>query len=473
MSMIRKYLRGNEDGMSIVGVVIASLIIMLALIPAAALLESTMAVSADNQHRVAAANLATQQMETIRNQIATQGFVNWVTSNGLTGSATSAALAPVTQTVGTIPYTVATNISWSPGNFQSGGCSSVTATAQQAPPLLEVAIKVTWPNQRLSAPVSLVSSLNAPSSLFSTNDGSVLVSVVGAGGATDPQEGVVVDLYPGSASTSLGTPISGSTDATGCYFFPNVTPGTYTVEAADGTVSGVLINGGYLSQASTPTVEQTISVSAGQTAGVQFVYDKGASLAIADSTQAAIGAEFGLLANDGYLTSQGYSALQLAGSGDPTTYGPVFPNSTGYETWLGACPAGQFTPSANYQTQVATSPATTSSITGLQYSMLTATLQETSGTTTATLPAGTAVDIYVWQYPSSTAPQCNSTAAVIPTTTNAEGQVTIDVPMGYFGLAAAYPSDPAPTAPTTSIIDATTPESVGGTITVTPAMTVS
>ena len=465
--MVRKQHRDNEDGLSIIGVVIASLIIMLALIPAAALLESTLAVSADNQHRVVAANLATQQMETIRNDIATQTFSTWLQGTGLTTSTSSASLAPITQTVGSITYTVNTGLSWSPGNFQTGGCSAVTATASQAPPLLEVAIKVTWPNERLATPVSLVSSINAPSSLFSTTYGSALISVVGAGGASDPQSGVLVDLYPGSLTN---TPLTGTTDATGCVFFPNLTPGTYVAEVSQTQPdSTVIFNPGYLSQASTPSIAESMTVAAAQTAGNQFIYDKGTSLSVADSLQAVIGSGFGLVVTDAYLYNNTTAkALELTGSGSPAVYGPVFPNSTGYASWLGAC--NQYVPNSSYQTEIATAPGGSTSITGLQYSTLNATLQNSAGP----LQAGTPVDIFVWQYstPSATT-SCNASPVVIPTTTNAESQVSVNVPLGYFALAAAYPTDTTPSGPTTSIIDATTPSSVSGPIVVTPAITVS
>ena len=453
MSMVRNRERRNEDGMSIIGVVIASLLIMLALIPAAALLESTLAVSADNQHRVVAANLATQQMESIRNDIATQGFTTWLSGTGMiatTGMAVSPStssvnLKQVPDTVGSITYTVDTNLAWSAGTFQQGGCTSITATATQAPPLLEVSIKVTWPNERLATPVTLVSSLNAPTSLFNSNDGNVLISVIGAGGTTDPQSGILVYLYPGSPG-SLGTAVTGTTDPTGCYFFPNLAPGPYTAEV----ISGGGFNTGYLGQDSTGTVSQSFNVAKSGTTGLQFVYDLGALFTISGSTQAAIGSEFGLLANDSYLTAP----LQLTATGNPATYGPVFPNSSGYQTWLGACPASQFTPASAYETLAATSPGQTTSISGLQYSTLDLTLQSTTG---QLLSNDTTVNMYIWQYGSTKMTSCNATAIVVPVTTNAQGQATVPVPVGYFAIAAALPGDLPLTTLTSSIVDASTP----------------
>ena len=458
MSMVRKHRHDNEDGLSIIGVVIASLIIMLALIPAAALLESTLAVSADNQHRVVAANLATQQLETIRNQIAQDSFFTWVSKNGLkvqtTTAATPVTLRPVPQTVGSITYNIATTIQWSAaGNFSTGGCSSVTATSQQVAPVLQVAVSVTWPNERLAQPVTLAANINAPSSIISTTNGSVLLSVVGAGGASDPQNNIPVQLSDSSTSpiTSYGTQTA-TTDETGCSFFPNVPPSTapnyYTAEVSAP---------GYVDQAGQPASTQSLTVTAGKTSGVQFVYDKAAYFSVSDPTQAAIASEFGLLASDAYLTgTPGVTPLHLTG---PTTYGPVFPNSAGYQTWLGTCPANQFTPTSGYQTAVSTSPGNTSGISGLDYSTLDLTLQNSTGP----LPSETKVDIYVWQYGSTSLSDiCNADAIIIPVTTNALGQATLNVPTGYFALAGGITS--TPTAPTTAIIDATTPHSVAVTV---------
>ena len=435
--------RQGDDGLSIIGVVIASFIIMVALPPAASLLQATIAVSGDNQHRVVAANLATQQLEKVRNQIAVQGFANWVTSYGLSSTTNSAPVSTLSQTVGTTAYSVATNIAWSVGAFQTGGCASVTAEATAAPPLLEVFIKVTWPNDRLAQPVTLAASINAPSSLFNVSDGSVLVSVIGAGGSTDPQTGVVVNL----SSTTFGP-----TDATGCYFFPSVTPGNYTTQVYSNNTQNI----GYVNQAGQTIASQTITVSKGVTAGVQFIYDKGAYFSVTDSTQSSIASGFGLVASDAYLTqTPKISPLQLTASGTPATYGPVFPNSAGYQTWLGACSANQFKPNASYLTSAATSPATTTSLSGLLYSTLDLTLVSGS----PSLPESNAsVDVYVWQYTSASA-ACNATPVKILVKTNALGQAPIQVPVGYFELAAGLPSDPQPGSPTTtSIIDATNPK---------------
>lgn len=470
MSVVRRSAHRNEDGMSIVGVVIAALIIMIALIPAASLLEASLAVSANNQHRVVASNLATQQLETVRNQIAQDTFFAWVQNNGLPVTSVTTTnpvtLAPVSQTVGSITYNVATTIRWSAaGDFSTGGCSSITPTSSQIAPVLQVAIAVTWPNERLAQPVTLAANINAPSSIISTANGSVLFSVIGAGGSSDPQNLAVVHLI----NTTTQADLSGSTDATGCAFFANVSPGTYTAEI----YANAFENTGFVNQAAQPEITDPITVVAGKTSAVQFVFDKAATFSVSDPAQSTIAPEFGLVASDSYLSgTPGISPLQLTPSGSPATYGPVFPNSAGYETWLSACPASQFTPANAYQTAVSTSPGQTSGINGLNYSTLDLTLL--SSATNTPLPQGITADIYVWQYGSITSTSaCNLNAIIIPvTTTNNQGQATLNVPTGYFALAGALPSDQAPSSPSTSVFDATTPQSVGGSV-LAPSVSVS
>ena len=451
--------RRGDEGLSIIGVVIASFIILVALAPAASVLEATIAVSGNNQHRVVAANLATQQMETIRSQISQQTFAVWVKAYGPTGTAASVPLTPISTLVGTTNYSVATNLSWTAGNFQTGGCSSVTATAASVPPLLQVDVTVSWQNERLAQPVKLTELINAPSSLFNTTSGSILVSVLPATITSSPLPPISVQLFSGTTYIS-----SGSTDQTGCIFFPNLNPSANIIP---GPVPYTVVlpgskNVGYVDQASLPSPSTSVTVSSGQTAGVQFVYDRGATLSVSDPTQSAIASQFGIIANDNYLTSTpGLTPIHLnAASTDPQTYGLLFPATSGYQTWLGTC--SSYLPNSSYQTSAGVTPGSTSSIAGLYYSTLNLVLTNSSGLPE---PANTSATIYVWQYPSFTATTSCNTPIAMPVTTGTGGTATINVPTGYFGLAATTGTT-APTSPTTAMIDATVPQSVSGPVAV-------
>ncbi len=448
----------TDDGMSIIGVVIASVLILLTLIPAADLIENTLAISSDNQHRVVAANLATQQMEQIRAQA--QGNFSTLLSNYSITASTASASSSSTVNVGQMNYTVKTTLSWSSSNFAQGGCSSNFSSgysASSTPPVLEAAIAVTWPNQRLSQPVTLSEALNAPSSLFGGSDGSVLVSVVNAAGL--PQATVPVTLEDSNGLVQS----SSTTDVNGCAFFPNVSPSSsgpdkVTISAPSDQDSV------YVDQSDIPNPIQSTTVSAGVTSALQFTYDQGSYLEIQGAPQTQIASEFGLSANNNYLTTQGDSPLALTVSSDNFKTSPaIFPATSGYQTWLGTCTG--FSPASTVPLSVSVTPGGTSNLANLAYSTLAASFVNSSSTPVA---ANTALSVYVWQYPTLTSTSsCTPSPIAIPVTTDANGNAVLNLPNGYFALAAVTAGSSAPTAPTTSIIDATNTPPGGAPVTIT------
>ena len=457
----RSHVRGSsDDGMSIIGVVIASFLILLTLIPAADLIENTLAVSSNNQRRVVAANLATQQMETIRAQA--QGNFSTLLSNySITGTSASSS-ASSTITINQVAYNVDTTLSWSSSNFAQGGCSSNFTSGYSAstiPPVLEASVVVTWPNDRLGQPLSLSEALNAPSSLFGGTDGSVLVSVVSASGS--PQATVPVNL---ETSTGL-IESSSTTDINGCAFFPNVTPSS---AGSDIVTISKPTNGAttYVNQASIPNPTQAITVSAGTTSALQFTYDEQATFDIQGETEQTIASQFGLSANDNYLSTQGDPQLKLEISGDNyQTSAPIFPATSGYQTWLGTCSG--FLPSSTFQTAVSVSPDQTTSIPNLAFSTINAIFVNSSATPE---PSSSAIDVYVWQYAtSSSTSSCLSSPIKISVITGATGNANLNLPVGYFEFAAVTSGSSAPTSPSTSLVDATNP--TGGAVPITVTVT--
>jgi hypothetical protein len=119
-----------------------------------------------------------------------------------------------------------------------------------------------------------------------------------------------------------------STTATGCAFFPGLTPGSYTVS---------LSSTGYVDGQGVASPSQTVSVMAGGTASRQFDYDLAATLSLTMTAPGGGTVPSGIaisLGNTHYPTPR-YKTF--TGSGTSRTIGNLFPYPEGYQAWAGGC----------------------------------------------------------------------------------------------------------------------------------------
>lgn len=278
---------------------------------------SVLDVTADNAHRVAAANLATKQIEAARSELAID----------IPDGATSRV-----EMVGGTTYTITQNANYTAGDAASSLCeTSGGALANKL-----VTVTVTWPNMGTVRPVRVdtVKALGVGVEGLDEAFGTLAVGVSGANG--DPISGVVLTLSPGGATRTTGID--------GCAVFVGL------AVDADGTDYTAAVNqAGYTGPANVQAVQGTAGVLAGNVAQLELTYDQTRTLTLQPAAPAGFSPPPGLPVGvrssfvlGGQLLPACPAAGQACASGVPGTVQGVFPGV--YDVWAGRClyprPAG-------------------------------------------------------------------------------------------------------------------------------------
>ncbi len=394
-----KRLSRDDDAFTVVGVLIAASILVLALIPASQLLEKTLGVSASNRSRAIAASIATSVLELDRT-LATSNFAQFVSSN--LGTTTT------TQSVNGSTYTVSTLVSWSSGTFSSGSCGT-TSSKTYNQPVIEVGVTVSWTGSLQTPPQYSNEILTPPVGAYSSTSGNISIGIFNAQGGGS--SGVSVEATNGTSTTTAVT------DANGCAFFPFLPVGTYTISLPSS------LNPGYVDNTNNPSPTASAGVTLGNTTSLQFQYDKGAFFSIADSNALQVASKFGLTIGNSTLPVGG--AATLTASANP--FGPAFPFTSGYQIWLGSCYSLSGTPIYPQLSQVPITQVTPGATTSI-------TPTYTSGTFTATilgLPAS-GYTINAIPVADSSGTACANSNPVPLGTTDSSGALQAPIPVGYF-----------------------------------------
>ena len=228
----------NERGTSLIEVIVAAAMLLVVAGAVTGLVDAATRDSAQTRVQAVAFDLAQSEMEELRSR----------RFNQLVGLDTTQAM-----TSGGIDFQIRKQTQWSAGGTGAGasGCSSNTRTART----MQVTTTVTW-NQMKRDPVRITSLVAAPA-------------------ASQPDQGVYTvqvadrDGYGVSnlAVTMSGTSsMTGQTDAAGCVRFTDLPAGPYTVTAS---------RPGWMAPDGTPALTRDVTVVAGDTASISFVYDQG------------------------------------------------------------------------------------------------------------------------------------------------------------------------------------------------------
>ena len=371
----------GEEGMTLVEVVVAITLLAVMMLGLAASLGAGLRIIRTDRQRVVAANLVTQQMERLR-------------SSGFTS--VPLGRTEFDETVDGVVYTVRQDVEWQDQGSDNGPCDGGTSLD-----FLRADISVRWPNMSGVAPVRSQTLITPTAGSFDPAKGNIAVQLRDRTAAD--LEGVPVKVTGPSGTFTR------STTASGCAFFPNLTPGSYTIS---------LISVGYVDGQGVASPSQSVTVSAGGTQSRQFDYDQAATLALTMTAPGGGTVPSGLavtLGNTHYPTPR-YKTF--TGSGTSRTIGNLFPYPEGYQVWAGECSDAK-PPTATDDTidgPVATSPGQTT----------TATLQIPT-VTLRVLRAGVGVPNVAVTAVHDTA-TCTSSFAV--GTTDATGTVQAVVPFG-------------------------------------------
>lgn len=295
----RKHRLGSdESGMSLIELVVAISIFAIVMTGVAATLAAGLALTRTNQHRSVAANLASQEMDTIR----ASDFSSLVDRS-------------VTQNVGGITYTIYRSLTWVAHNASNGPCDGVNT----APEVLRVHVGVDWPRRRGAAIVTSDSVITPPIGAYNPQTGHIAVRVLNR------------DAQP-SAFTSVlltgGTSRSALTNAEGCAFFAFLPAGTYNV-----SMNSV----GYVDRQGTTSPTQIANVAIGHVTSAQFDYDRQGTIALSIEGHDGTEIPTNLPLTIGNTTLLPSGTRTYSGTGTSRTITGLFPSLDGYEYWAGSC----------------------------------------------------------------------------------------------------------------------------------------
>jgi Tfp pilus assembly protein PilV len=306
---VSRYERGNgfdaDAGFTIVEVVVASTLLLIAFLAAAGLFEEGTRVSGDTRQRVVAAQIASAAIEKLRGPA---GDPVRFTSEVVPG------LTTTTQTVNGLKFTLTQEMQWVSQSSTTSACDSGGLGSNS---ILQVSESVTWAGAGPTAPVRSITALSPPAGAYSAATGSIGVKVLDSNQL--PVVGAQVSI---TGTTSL----SQNTTTEGCAFFAYLTPGAYTASVTAGTGVGdqeVLVP------------SQAGSVTVGQTTSMTFNYDTAATITITGWSGSAATPATGMPVGISNTGLQPYGQYTYAAG--TTTFSPVFPYPSGYTVFAGNC----------------------------------------------------------------------------------------------------------------------------------------
>ncbi len=270
-------------------------------------MSSALNLTRQDRNRSIAANLASQEMDTVRST----DFTDLPLGQVIT-----------TQSIDGVPYTVTRDTEWLTASATQGPCQT-TGSGSNAFAYLGVDVLVRWSNMGGVKPVESHTVVTPPVGTYGTNTGAVAVTVKDSTGAAE--QGITVEL-----DDSTGTLVdSQQTFTDGCAFFAYENPGSYTVKLTAPT--------GYVSDQDVVTPSLPATVAGGSIVPLQFQYDRASSLAL--TLVPALGS---LPASPVLPVTVGNSHFSPSGTKSFTGTGAtgltqMFPYTDGYTTWAGTC----------------------------------------------------------------------------------------------------------------------------------------
>lgn len=313
--------RHDDDGVSLIEVMVAlGLLVVLAAGIASSLLVVQKSAQTSKQ-RSAAANLATREVEVVRNWFHSSDTAPLAVMS--TGDTTNGSPLPG-QTgalvVDNVPYTVTRTLSWLVAGAGQSACDGGAVVSY---PSVGVHVEVTWPNMGEIPPVVSDTILTPPKNVLNAGNGYLAVKVTNRRGNANVNR-IVQASGPAGVFTE-------KTGADGCAVFVLSSPGTYTISMMEGSSGYVSFNG---------TTTQTAAVTAGNLVTRSFTYDLGVKYNVTltppggyNLPQTLPAVTFG---NSGILPA-GVASYPSA-AGGTTFVGPLWPFVSGYSIWASSCP---------------------------------------------------------------------------------------------------------------------------------------
>jgi prepilin-type N-terminal cleavage/methylation domain-containing protein len=254
--------RGADDGLTLVEVIIALLVFAVIMTGAIASTATVLRMTSDNRSREEATNLASQYIDVAR--VDAQSDIE--------------AMADTTyqKTVDGTTYTIARDVSWITTKGADSACTTAAASGNGSLLFRRVNIRVSWTGQSQITQNIAADTILAPSSKI--NDptlATILVSVQSINGGGMPNVTATIAPDPsvtGNTAQALTSDAQPEvTNSDGCTIAEKVAPGTYTVTLSPPS-------GQYRDEKQAANPVKSVTVAAGDSGGVQFDYDPAADL---------------------------------------------------------------------------------------------------------------------------------------------------------------------------------------------------
>jgi prepilin-type N-terminal cleavage/methylation domain-containing protein len=294
--------RRDEDGLSMIEVLVAMSVFLVASAGILGTLLSAMTLTRNNRARTAAANLVAEEIDSVR---ATP------TEEIQTGLVTRSA------TVGGTAYTIRRTGQWISRSASSGACDGGNGSRLA---YLRISVRVLWTRMGATKPVQGDTIITPDAGAYDPESGHISVRVLDRD--AQPATGHQVHVTgPGGSETQ-------TTTDDGCAFFAYLSPGNYTVSVS---------TAGYVDNLGVPSPSQPVSVSVGRTTSVQFDYDRSVTLNLTFDSDPAHPVPTNLATAIGHTAFQPSGIAVRTGTGQPRVVTNLFPFRDGYEVWAGSC----------------------------------------------------------------------------------------------------------------------------------------
>lgn len=297
----------GEGGFTIVELMVAISIFAILMAAAALSMNGALNMTRNNRSRSVAANLASQEMDSIE----AKDF------NTIPVGQSPAT----TQTIDGVVYTLNLETEWVSPSASTSNCAGGIGAD---PAYLRVTVSVTWPQMNGVLPVQSQTVITPPVGTYDANSGNIAVSILDRNAGPQQSMPVTVTDTSGNATTLITT-------KDGCAFFAYLAPGKYTVSVhVDGYVND--------QRQITPTT--TVVVVAGSTVTAQFSYDLESELDVTMVGAAGGTVPDGVpmtIANTGLLPNGLMGIVGTGRTGPSRAIQGLFPFLSGYQVWAGQC----------------------------------------------------------------------------------------------------------------------------------------
>ena len=297
--------RREQHAFSLVELMVALSVFAILLAGSALIFSGTLKVAGQSRYRSVAANLASQEMDTVRGTAITNF------------SSLPLGRVSTTQTVDSVRYTIDRDAEWVSQNAVVGACDGQSG-GQLA--YLSETVTVSWPNMSGVLPVTTTTILTPPVGAYDPNTGHIAVKV-------NDRNSLPEELIPVTIVGPSGTKVEVTTND-GCAFFAYLLAGSYTVSL--GTL-------GFVDGQGAANPSRTATVSVGTIASLAFDYDRASTLSLTLSGDSGGVFPTSLPVSLGNTSLLPVGTKVFAGVGSLRALTNLFPYLSGYEPWVGDC----------------------------------------------------------------------------------------------------------------------------------------